>query len=85
MVQAEAKARLQRIFTQSPLTNLQHGSAIELPADESKHAMLVLRLAPGTAVEICDGQGRLAAGILTHGRRNSASVTLTAPPLQARW
>jgi len=50
-----------RLFTPLPLTV---GAAIELDAAAAHHALRVLRLGPGAAVELFDGKGGSAAAIL---------------------
>lgn len=45
---------------------------VELPEDEAHHAARVLRLEPGEAVELFDGAGRVARGVM---ERRSVRVT----------
>lgn len=40
---------------------------IPLPADEAHHLTRARRLAPGAAIEVCDGQGRSWRGVLARG------------------
>jgi len=44
-----------------PAENLREGTCV-LPAHEARHALTVLRLRPGDAVEVIDGAGRLGTG-----------------------
>jgi len=45
------------------------GKEMTLPPDEARHAALVLRLTPGQAVELLDGQGLYAATLTAVDRR----------------
>ncbi|MBN1354963.1 16S rRNA (uracil(1498)-N(3))-methyltransferase [bacterium] len=49
---------------------------IHLDAEESHHLMRVVRKQPGDTVEILDGQGRIAQGVVQRTMRNSASVEI---------
>lgn len=51
---------------------------VELPADEAKHASRVLRLTPGTRVELFDGHGRSAEGAIAAVTRAAVSVEVEA-------
>ena len=58
---------------------------VALPAEEAAHARKVLRLAPGTPVELIDGQGRRARAVLTRldkggGACRVEAVEEAAPP-----
>lgn len=47
---------------------------IDLDEGESRHAVQVLRLLPGDTVELLDGAGRIAEGILEESTRRSARI-----------
>lgn len=54
---------------------------IPLSPDESHHLARVLRLGPGDAVEVFDGEGRSAFGALETADRRRATVALSGPPV----
>ena len=54
--------------------NYETGTVVELPEEETKHALKVLRLEEGEEVELSDGCGALYAGVLTEVGKNTASV-----------
>lgn len=61
------------------------GDRVVLPEAEAHHALRVLRLARGDAVEILDGCGGVASGVLEEAERRRAVVRITerhvvAPP-----
>ena len=58
-------------------TALCEEALIEFPAEEAAHAFRVLRLRPGEAVEISDGEGTLFAAELTQVSRESVCARLT--------
>ncbi|MBU4278629.1 MAG: 16S rRNA (uracil(1498)-N(3))-methyltransferase [Proteobacteria bacterium] len=51
---------------------------VALPAEEAAHARKVLRLAPGAEVELIDGQGRRAQGVLTRLDKSGGAVMVEA-------
>jgi len=53
------------------------GDVVELQAQEAHHARDVLRLADGAVVELFDGAGTVAAGVLRCGGRRAARVEIT--------
>lgn len=62
-----------------------HPGEVPLPAEEAAHARKVLRLAPGAEVELIDGLGRRARGVLcrldkTGGACRVETVEQAAPP-----
>lgn len=95
---AAASDRPPRLYAPGVLTPaLAPPAVITLDEGEARHAR-ALRLGPGAAVELCDGRGLLASGVLAGGeatgRRGgggaAATVTLTSPPSLAprpspRW
>ncbi|MCF8043334.1 MAG: 16S rRNA (uracil(1498)-N(3))-methyltransferase [Desulfarculaceae bacterium] len=59
---------------------------VALPAEEAAHARKVLRLVPGAEVELIDGQGRRAKGVLTSLDKNGGAVRVetveaASPPM----
>jgi 16S rRNA (uracil1498-N3)-methyltransferase len=56
------------------------GGWVELPENESRHLLSVLRLSPGDPVEVLDGSGVFAPARLEF-RGKTAGVVLTAPPV----
>ncbi len=54
------------------------GESVELESAEAHHALHVLRLKVGSAVELFDGRGRWAAGRIAAARRDRATVALEA-------
>lgn len=81
--------QLPRFFTDAPLTNVGAGQTVQLNAEEGKHARRVLRLKPGDAIELCDGDGRIARAQLLEGAREVAVLTTSAavavPWAGPRW
>ena len=53
-----------RFFTAAVLDGVHVGDVVELAAGEAGHAVRTLRLAPGAAVELLDGQGARVRGEL---------------------
>ena len=51
---------------------------VALPAEEAAHARKVLRLAPGAEVELIDGQGRRARGVLSRLDKSGGAVRVEA-------
>ena len=72
------------------LAGLSPGASLALDQEDAKHAR-VLRLREGAAVEVCDGLGRVAAGVVGAGGRApgrpppALTITLTTPPALAPW
>lgn len=55
--------------------NLRNGDNVVLSEDESRHISKVLRLEPGTAIELLDGQGAIyRARIIETGRKTAACI-----------
>ena len=52
------------------------GDAVELPPAEAHHALHVLRLTEGEQVEVFDGRGAVAAGMLVPAGRKGARVEI---------
>ncbi|HYF59476.1 MAG TPA: 16S rRNA (uracil(1498)-N(3))-methyltransferase [Burkholderiaceae bacterium] len=55
------------------------GTTVRLDAESSHHALRVLRLAPGDAIEVFDGGGLRCPGTLLDADARGASVALGAP------
>ncbi len=57
-------------------TGVAPGAVVVLSAEETKHATTVLRLKEGAVVQMCDGRGRVVAGVLeaVGGKRAGARV-----------
>ncbi len=53
------------------------GCVVELPEHEAHHASRVLRMSAGEEVELLDGEGRRALGVLLEVSKARASVRLT--------
>lgn len=47
---------------------------VELSAEEARHAAVALRLGPGDAVELFDGAGQVAAGMIEQASKRRVSV-----------
>jgi len=61
------------------------GEEVALPPDEARHAGLVLRLTPGEAVELSDGQGLYAATLTAvDGREARGLVSALLPDREPR-
>lgn len=65
-------------FFVSPSADRATPERFTLSASESHHAARVLRLAPGDAVELLDGAGRVYAGRLATVEKRAATVTVVA-------
>jgi len=52
------------------------GGRIDLPPEEAHHALHVLRLSPGAAVELFDGRGGSADGTLVEADRHRVSIDI---------
>ena len=52
------------------------GDAVDLEPEEARHAMKALRMREGEAVELIDGRGTVAAGVLTRARAPRATVRI---------
>jgi len=63
--------------------SLTGGASLDLPAAEAYHALRVLRLRAGDAVEIFDGRGSAAAGRIAETGRDRVTVTLDGPVRRA--
>ena len=63
--------------------NIKEGVVL-LSKEESRHAVLVLRLKPGDAVDLFDGSGLSFKGIITGTRNGTVSVALNAKADNAR-
>ena len=65
----------------APLAGLAAGDAVHLSAAQRSHLERVLRLAPGAVVEVADGAGWSAPGVLTEGGvRLTGDARLTPEP-----
>lgn len=60
------------------------GRQVDLPPEEARHARSVLRLEPGAAVELFDGRGTVARGVVASLTRKGASVTVDSLAVGAR-
>ena len=52
------------------------GETVELPREETQHAVKVLRLRPGDAAELIDGEGRAYAAEIARAERDGASLVV---------
>jgi hypothetical protein len=52
------------------------GAALQLEPEEARHAVKVLRLKQGDALEVCNGRGSLVRCEVAYTDKNSASVSL---------
>jgi len=68
------QGRTYRFFT--PRLPVTLPGRVDLPADEARHARTVLRLAPGSAVELFDGQGTVGRGVLAGVERQAVTVAV---------
>lgn len=69
------------VLVDTPLGGLTVGAGVELSREEQHHLRTVLRLRPGARVELADGSGGRADGVLVGDRVElvTAAVTATAP------
>lgn len=61
------------------------GCAVQLDADESRHATKALRLGEGDEVQLCDGRGGLVSGIITAVGRRALTIEASHTPSQSPW
>jgi hypothetical protein len=54
------------------------GAAVQLEPDEARHAVRVLRLKQGDALELCDGRGSLVQCKVAYTDKASATVSRSA-------
>jgi 16S rRNA (uracil1498-N3)-methyltransferase len=52
------------------------GTGIVLPSDESRHAIKVMRLSPGSEIQVVDGQGRWYLATIVDVRRGVVTATI---------
>ena len=76
------QGRIHRFFTPDLPDTLP--SRVHLPADEAHHARTVLRLAPGSAVELFDGRGTVGRGTLASVARQGVTVDLDSKDSRPR-
>lgn len=81
LVQDEASSRPPRFYVPAPLPSAA-GEAVDLDAEESRHAAKALRLAEGDAVDLCDGAGGLLAGRIACLGKKAVSVEALEPARQ---
>lgn len=79
--QEKAASRPPRFHVPAPLPAVA-GEAVDLDAEESRHAAKALRLAEGDAVELCDGGGGLLLGRIASLGKKAVTVEAAAPPRQ---
>jgi len=68
----ENDRRIRRFF--APSASLRSGEIVALPADEAHHALHVLRLKVGDAVEVFDGAGLAAGAVVAAARRGEVQI-----------
>jgi 16S rRNA (uracil1498-N3)-methyltransferase len=79
----EDRARSRRFFQEVLPTHA--GEVVPLSSPEAHHAVGVLRLRAGAAVELFDGRGGTARGTIAAAQRNTVTVLVSElPPPQAR-
>src|SRR6266496_2325547 len=59
------------------MDGLEEGATLELSAEDSHHALRVLRLRPDDEVTLADGHGRWAHALLAGERNGRAAVRVT--------
>lgn len=81
--QVEAASRPPRFYIPMPLPAAA-GEAIELDAEESRHAAKALRLGEGDAVELCDGGGGLLLGRIASLGKKAVTIEAAELPRQVQ-
>jgi hypothetical protein len=71
-----AEKQLPRFYAPQLPTSI--GAAVQLEPEEARHAVKVLRLKQGDAVELCDGKGSLVQCEVAYTDKSSATVSLQA-------
>lgn len=79
--QQTAEKQLPRFYAPQLPTSI--GAAVQLEPEEARHAVKVLRLKQGDAVELCDGKGSLVQCEVAYTDRSSATVSCQAPKQHA--
>ena len=77
-----APAQAPRFCVDQPLDNTRDGSLIQLPQQESKHALKTLRLKEDSYIELIDGRGNIGQAQLVSGaarKKDSAAARLIGP------
>ncbi len=74
-IAADAPKQPPRFYAQPGQLPTTIGSTVELEAEEARHAVRVLRLKPGDAVELCDGRGRMVAAEIVRADKGAAMVS----------
>ena len=80
-VQLAASERAPRFFVQQRLPP-SPGTPVQLPQEESKHALRVLRLRESDRVELCDGLGNIVPAQIQSAALGLATVLTTDAPQQ---
>uniref|UniRef100_A0A383W305 16S rRNA (uracil(1498)-N(3))-methyltransferase n=1 Tax=Tetradesmus obliquus TaxID=3088 RepID=A0A383W305_TETOB len=81
--QQTAEKQLPRFYAPQLPTSI--GAAVQLEPEEARHAVKVLRLKQGDAVELCDGKGSLVQCEVAYTDRSSATVIATSAPAAVPW
>jgi 16S rRNA (uracil1498-N3)-methyltransferase len=71
------RTRPRRLW-QPDVAGVSPGDAIELEPEEAQHAVKVLRMREGDAVELINGRGTVAIGILTQAKARQTTVRVDA-------
>lgn len=64
------------VFLVDSLADAVPGGEVALAGPEGRHAATVLRVRAGESVDVVDGHGRRARGVISHTGKDSASVTV---------
>ncbi|WIA32882.1 hypothetical protein OEZ86_006056 [Tetradesmus obliquus] len=81
--QQTSEKQLPRFYAPQLPTSI--GAAVQLEPEEARHAVKVLRLKQGDAVELCDGKGNLVQCEVAYTDRSSATVIATSAPAAVPW
>lgn len=79
---SDIEAGLYRFYFPS-LAGLGKGATVAMDATDSHHAMHVLRLKPGSTVELFDGRGATAAGNINTISKGLVNVSIEVPPIHS--
>ena len=72
------------VFLIDPAIALVVGSTVRLDGDEGRHAAVVRRITVGEVVDLCDGQGSRATGMVSAVGKDSLEVHLDSVTVEAR-
>ncbi|CAG9464605.1 unnamed protein product [Pedinophyceae sp. YPF-701] len=74
-----------RFFVPTDYFPRSEGAATTLEGQDAQHALRVLRMKPGAALDVCDGQGNVARCTITSVTRREAHAMAAEAPRVEQW